>query len=242
MIKIEKGWYYSLKIYASKVNAVDFFRLSQYSSYQGPIPFGMIPEFKNTNVIDLSQTKDELLNACKSNTRNEIRRAIREGFFYEKVNSIPEFVVFYNKFAKEKKLQALYEEDLKKFGKHLLLYKSGIRDKTLTMHASVIDYEKRSVFLLYSASIRFDETIDKKYVGFSNRYLHYQEFLEFKQLGALSYDFSGVCLKQDDPAKYQIGLFKQSFGGRNVKALKLYSVPMAIALFGSFLFHRLKLK
>lgn len=230
MIEIRKGWFYSLKINASKVNMLDIFKLSQYSSYQGNNTVGMVKSQSNTLHVNLNLTEEGLLQGCKSNTRNEIRRAIREDFFFEKVESIDEFVTYYNNFALYKGLDTIQNCDLEKYGNHLIIFKSGKGNINMTMHASIVDFDIKKVSLLYSASIRFDDDIDRKNVGFSNRFLHFKEFLAFKGLGCETYDFSGVCLEPSDSARYQIGLFKQSFGGDITTAVRLYSIPMAILM------------
>ena len=190
----------------------------------------MVKSQSSTLLVNLNQTEEELLQGCKSNTRNEIRRAIREDFFFEKVESIDEFVAYYNNFALDKGLDVINNDDLMKYGNHLILFKSGKDDITMTMHASIVDFDIKKVSLLYSASIRLDDGIDRKSVGFSNRFLHFKEFLAFKEMGYETYDFSGVCLDPSDNAKYQIGLFKQSFGGEITPAVRLYSIPMAIIM------------
>lgn len=38
-------------------------------------------KYSHTIFIDLRKSEEELLQDCKSNTRNEVRRAIREEFF-----------------------------------------------------------------------------------------------------------------------------------------------------------------
>lgn len=230
MITVKKGLFYVLKVNAIRINMIDSFRLSQYSSFQGRVPFGMIKELSTTLLVDLKHSENDLLQGCKSNTRNEIRRAIRENFFFEKVESIDEFVTYYNNFALDKGLDTIQNGDLDKYGDHLILFKSGKDEITMTMHASIVDFDIKKVSLLYSASIRLDDGIDRKSVGFSNRFLHFKEFLAFKEMGYETYDFSGVCLDPADNAKYQIGLFKQSFGGKIVTAVRLYSIPMAIIM------------
>lgn len=230
MIELNRNWIYSLKVNSSRVYILDYFRLSQYSSFQGRLPCGMIKEQSTTLLVNLKLSEDELLQGCKSNTRNEIRRAIREDFFFEKIDSVDEFVAYYNNFALDKGLDTIQSVDLEKYGNHLVLFKSGKNDITMTMHASIVDFDIKKVSLLYSASIRLDDGIDRKSVGFSNRFLHFKEFLAFKEMGYETYDFSGVCLDPSDNAKYQIGLFKQSFGGEITPAVRLYSIPMAILM------------
>lgn len=231
MLDISNSKFYKLKLNASKVDIIDFFRPSLYNFFQGRPPFFMKKSCGHTVYIDLTQTEEEILQGCKSNTRNEIRRAIRENFFFEKINDYQEFVDFYNEFAREKNIETISVSHLTKYGNNLLLYKSGLDGVTMTMHASFTDDDIKRVALLYSASVRLNDSIDKKNVGFSNRFLHYREFLEFKSLGYTSYDFNGVCINPEDHARYSIGLFKQGFGGVEGNIVQLYSYPFVLVSF-----------
>lgn len=229
MITLTHRHVYKLVINANTFNFCDRFLISQYNSYQGKLPWGMKSIPGSTICIDLTQSEEDILQGCKSNTRNEIRRAIREEFFFEVVNSIDEFVSFYNAFAKSKGLDIINHETLSKFGNNLALYKSGKNDITMSMHATSIDKEAGIATLLYSASVRLEDNIDRKDIGFSNRFLHYKEFLAFKNLGLSTYDINGVCQDPNQKEKYSIGLFKAGFGGSLVTKLQLLSFPWILA-------------
>lgn len=231
MLDLSNNSLYKLKLNANKVDFIDMFRLSQYNFYQGEVPFLMKKSIGHTLHIDLTQSEEALLQGMKSNTRNEVRRAIREGFFFEPVEDYEEFVTFYNEFAKEKHIETINKCHLLKYGKNLLLFKSGLNNVTMTMHASFTDDDIKRVALLYSASVRLGDGIDKKNVGFSNRYLHYKQFLKFKELGYTSYDFCGVCIDPEDHERFSIGQFKRGFGGEEHDIVQLYSYPFIIANF-----------
>lgn len=230
MLDLSTSSIYKLKINAERVELIDYFRVSQYNNYQGEIPFFMKKDVRHTLVINLTQTEDEIMQGMKSNTRNEVRRAIRENFFFEPVTDYDEFVTFYNEFAMEKNIETINKSHLLKYGQNLLLFKSGVNGVTMTMHASFVDNDLKQVALLYSASVRFGEGIDKKNVGFSNRFLHYMEFLKFKELGYKTYDFEGVCNDPEDKERYPIGQFKSGFGGEDRDVIQLFSYPFVFAV------------
>ena len=229
MIRLNTKLVYKLVLNAKSVKFRDKFLLSQYNSYTGRSPWGMKSISGTTICIDLTQSEDDILQGCKSNTRNEIRRAIRENFYFKEVESIDAFVRFYNAFAKSKNLDIINHETLAKFGDCIVLYESGKNGVTMSMHASAIDKESGIATLLYSASVRLEDNIDRKDIGFSNRYLHYMEFLEFKKMGLKSYDINGVCLDPEQKEKYSIGQFKAGFGGQIETKLQLLSYPWIIA-------------
>lgn len=228
MIEIKKNPIYSLKIGANKVSLKDKLLLTQFNNYLGASVFGMAKHIGHTILVDLSLSEDELLSNCKSNTRNEIRRAIREDFFFEKEESIADFVSFYNDFASEKGIPTISERDVTCYGDHIEIYKSGRDGKIMTMHANIIDKENSSATLLYSASIRFSDGVDRKDIGFSNRFLHYKEFILFKQNNLCQYDFNGISIDPEDKERYAISQFKASFGGEHKEVIWLYSWPFFV--------------
>lgn len=218
------------KIYASKVSLLDFFIPATYQHYEGE---GIPPFFKkvvhNTNVIDLSQDLDTILSNMKSNTRNEIRRAEREGCYCIFNDNVSEFIPFYNDFAKEKGLyDTLSRHGLTQYGQ-VCIGLAKHNDTILSMHATAFDLDLKKAMLLYSCSPRLSDGADKKMIGWGNRYLHFKEFEHFKQMGMVEYDWNGICLDPLQTQKYNIGLFKQAFGGQDKENVWLYS-PLYILL------------
>ena len=96
------------------------------------------------------------------------------------------------------------------------------------MHANIIDEDNNTATLLYSASIRLSDGVDRKDIGFSNRFLHYKEFILFKQNNLRQYDFNGISIDPDDKERYAISQFKASFGGEQKEVTWLYSWPFII--------------
>ena len=232
MITAVKNKVYTIKRYPTSVTLSDIFGITLLDIYIGKpsIKLKLLKKrCHHTVIIDLSKDSEELLQGCKSNTRNEIRRAMREGVTFGYVDSINDFVEYYNAFAKEKGLDTISRNNVAKYGSNLVLTKCMHEDKILSMHASLVDDESKRSSLLYSASIRLAEGVDRKLIGMSNRYLHYDDFLAFKERGCDSYDFSGVCNDPNQPEKYNIGIFKKSFGGEEVDQVSYASYPFLLA-------------
>ena len=97
MIEVSNSSLYKLKINATQISLLDRLICSQFHTYLGQKLWGMRKKYSHTIFIDLRKSEEELLQDCKSNTRNEVRRAIREEFFFEPVASKVDFVEFYNK-------------------------------------------------------------------------------------------------------------------------------------------------
>lgn len=218
-----------LKLYADSVPVTDKFGLSFYTAYEGNDVSLMKRSVMPTILIDLRPTEEEILMSFKSNTRNEVRKGIKEGYQIEKVDDIDFFVSYYNGFAQEKNLKPISKRDITKYGK-VLIYKSTLNDQVLTMHANIVDEGKKLVRLLYSASVRFDAGVDRKCVGISNRFLHYQEFVEFRKSGYEIYDFGGINEDPNNKEQYNITQFKKGFGGSICDSTFLMSYPAYVLL------------
>lgn len=227
----------TLALYASRVPLIDYFKPSVYAAFleKKQIPWCMVREFRKTIWIDLSKSEDEILMGFKSNTRNEVRKAMRECITIELVKEVECFVEFYNRFAREKGLEVISNRDILKYP-NVLICQSLLNGKSLCMHANVIDEDNKIVRLLYSASVRFDTGIDRKVVGLSNRFLHYAEFLKFKQLGYVIYDFGGINEDENNKEQYNITIFKKGFGGEIREEIHLKSVLVYLLLKLSILF------
>lgn len=238
MIELKRNFLYKLAINATSVTLKDKLLLTQFNSFRGETPFGMKSSIGHTILIDLTQSEEELMKDCKSNTRNEIRRAIREEFFFSEVTSLEEFLDFFNLFAEEKGIDKITKEHLTQYGDKIVLFKSGKDNVTMTMHASAIDVEAGMAILLYSASARLRDNIDRKDIGFSNRFLHYKEFIEFKNRGLKTYDFNGICIDPEDKERYSISQFKAGFGGKQTEVKWLFSYPFVVVSKFKSLFNR----
>ena len=211
------------RYFATELHWTDFFRVIHYFNYMGNkcrIPFFYLKRIGVSCVTDLSMSMDEIMRSMKSNTRNEIRRAIKEGCGFSVSQDVHEFVRFYNLFCKSKGLNDFATVWRIKKYKDFLITKATCNDVLLAMHVNVLDIEGKRAFLMFSCSQRLVEGIDKKMVGWGNRFLHYKDIEYLKEHGFLMYDWSGICLDTDD-CRYSIGQFKLSFGGVVTKPLML---------------------
>ncbi len=227
MIEI-KSKTHTLRLFADHLSFSDLFRLVLYNGYRGDkahIPFYYHVGKGHSAETDLTQSMDGLMKLMKSNVRNEIRRAEKEGVEFAFVESLDEFVPFYNAFCKNKGLaDCTSVSRMAKYGKNLILTKAMYQGKTLAMHANLIDEKSGVSLLIYSCSPRLEEGVDRRLIGWSNRYLHYKDLEYLKSLGLKIYDWSGVCTNPNNP-EHTIGEFKLSFGGRLIDSWSL-STPL----------------
>lgn len=214
-----------VRLFARELKWTDFFAPVMYCSYQGDkaaIPFFYSIDKSCSCCTDLTLPMDEILKTMKSNTRNEIRRAEKEGCEFAIDSDTSEFVTFYNAFCDSKGFpDYVSNARLSKF-KNLLITRITRDDELLAMHATLLDSLGKIALLILSGSQRLDRGVDKKLIGWGNRYLHYKELEWLKSQGYETYDWSGVCLDENDP-RYSIGQFKLSFGGKIVDSWTLKS-------------------
>ena len=214
MIEVRSSFYAS-KMYAKRVSFLDLFKLVLYCGYLGDIrkvPFFFKKVKCQTCMTDLTLSLEDLMQKMKSNTRNEIRRAQKEGCSFEIVENVGAFVSFYNSFCKSKGLADYTSLSRMQRYEKVLITQAVQGGQTLAMHANVLDDEGKIAFLLYSCSQRLTEGVDKKVIGWGNRLLHYMDLKYLKQQGFKQYDWSGVSTDPQSEC-YSIGQFKLSFGG-----------------------------
>jgi len=225
MIEI-KSITHTVRLFATKLRMLDLVAPVMYCSYRGDknrIPFYYKIIKGDSCFTDLTVSMDDMLVSMKSNTRNEIRRAEREGCVFSIVNDMDEFIPFYNDFCASKNLSDYVNRSrLAKYGDRLLLTKVMHNGVVLAMHANIIDPESGLALLILSSSQRLAEGVDRKLIGWGNRFLHFKELEYLKEKGYKIYDWSGVCLDKDNPC-YSIGQFKLGFGGKMIDSWTLES-------------------
>jgi len=226
------------KIFARSYSLSDLFKIVSYSTYLGEKkPPIMIIKTKSTVVIPLHQTDDELLMGTKSKTRNQIRKAMKDQVECEVSSDVEEFVSFYNEFAKEKGLPNITVASCLKYKDSIHLSKACLGNKTICYHANLIDCDTKRSLLLYSASSRLLEGVDRGMIGNANRYLHLFDLCSLRDAGMDVFDFGGIYLGHKDKAKMGIADFKQSFGGSIEKVVSYYSFSFYLLSLFRNLFH-----
>lgn len=187
---------------------------------------GLIVKPQYTLVNDISIAKDELLKSFKSNYRNEIRRAEKEGATSSVItgNDSPEdikqivdrFEKTYNDMFEAKGMSNRFNRNMMMSGlnKKQIIITIGIIKEYTVFHAYQVD--GLNAVLMYSASPLW-ENGDKQaanLIGWVNKYLHWNDMLWMKDNQFLRYEWGGVG-DIDNPSG--IAKFKMGFGGELVK-------------------------
>lgn len=179
-----------------------------------------------TSLIDVDRKEEEIFADIHKNTRYKINRAEKRDPIHYHVTDFPtddqlqQFVVFFNNFAKHKRIQGANLERLKSFrDQHaiVLSYITDNQERILCTHIHYIvdDYS----CLLYSASARFENSQIRNLIGRANRYLHWQDIKLAKAKGLKWYNFGGISTDKKDIPHQTINQFKMEFGGQLVDVL-----------------------
>jgi len=183
-----------------------------------------------TLLTDLAETDSGLMALLHKDTRTKVRRAERESISVERYDChdlkiLDDFDRFYHKFS-ESKPEA---RDILKISVQLHILKrkadAGMLEVTRAMgrdgepivyHVLIVaDGRAR---LLHTASLYREgqSSEHRNYLGWANRYLHWQEILHYKHRGYSQYDWGGWYPGKDNDSLARINQFKQEFGGKVV--------------------------
>ena len=217
-------------LFSDKVNLLDFYKFANYSYIRKNLSNPLfIKTRRQTIATDLTQDIENIFQEFGKNNRWKIRRAIKENLEFGLVNDLNEFINFYNDFAVKKDLSLINYIQLAKIPK-LIVTKVVQRNVTIAMHSYILDNQLRIARLLHSASIRFEQNINQKIVGWANRYLHFEDMKYFKNQEIKTYDMGGTAEHTKKIVSHHLDEFKKEFGGRVVDEYVYESILLYLAL------------
>jgi lipid II:glycine glycyltransferase (peptidoglycan interpeptide bridge formation enzyme) len=230
IIRVQKGIKYSEEWFSESISFFNIFQIMVYKFYRGENLSSKLGFFKKTShtlMIDLKQEEEKIFDTFHSKYKNEIRRAIKEDISFEVANrdELEFFREKYNHFAEYRGLTLITEEKLESLNENILLTKSIYNDKILNYHFYVID--NKNVRLQYSIDIE-QEGVDRKFYGWSNKFLHYMDICELKEKGYDCYDFGGIAKDTDNKSLEGINNFKIKFGGEVIEEYSYESIVYAL--------------
>jgi hypothetical protein len=172
-----------------------------------------------TLLIDLTQDEAALLGAFGKSNRYQIRRAENKDggtytFIQQPERALDAFGRFYDQFAATKALEPINRTWLKEAATagRLFLTHAAQAGEIQVWHAYIVSRDRAR--LIYSASLfRESDKMLQATIGRLNRWLHWQDMLEFKRRGFNIYDFGGLFSDTASPMAMGINQFKQEFGG-----------------------------
>ncbi len=180
-----------------------------------------------TLLTDLTASDSDLMALLNSDTREQVRRAEREGisverYEYKNADVLNDFEKFYRHFSESKPevsdtlKMSVQLHMLKRIAKAGMLQVSravGPDGEPLVYRVYIVANGRARVH--HSASLfREGQSSERRhYVGRANRYLHWRNMLHYKHLGYSRYDMGGWYSGTDDESLLLVNQFKQAFGG-----------------------------
>lgn len=141
-------------------------------------------------------------------------------------NNKKDFYIFFDAFAKQKKLNPTSHKFLDKIGDNLFISVAKHAETIYATHFYVVDFDASHALLYRSASRRvFDKSIMANTIGKANKLLHYEDMLHFKSLGIKTYGFGGYWTDKETDQLQGINKFKSSFGGEVAYNLYYQTIP-----------------
>lgn len=177
-----------------------------------------------TYVIDLTQSREQLLANLNKDTAYKIRRAReRDQIVCERCDPrdsavLDRFEQMYNAFAKLKGLTPLNRARLESMAAADVLDLSVAKDpqgQALVYHANYRDRQRATSMELPSLYRKLADSAERNFIGRASRYLTWNDILRYQEQGLKCFDFGG-WYHGDDPAMLKINDFKRGFGGQVV--------------------------
>lgn len=215
------------------VKAKNAFLLYQYMDcmVETKNPF-FIKSQRYTIVNDLDKDLDSIFSSFKSVSRRCINKIGKAENVTYKINSVTdeEFLIFYNEFAKSKKLNIMEEGTLSKFGANVLYISAYLDNELSNIQVYIFDDDKKIARLLHSVSNihTIDDSKKRNIIGCINRYLYWQGIVFFHEKNYLTMDMGGYGNDENNKAIAGIDNYKQSFSGEVVKIFFYLSLPRYI--------------
>jgi lipid II:glycine glycyltransferase (peptidoglycan interpeptide bridge formation enzyme) len=184
-------------------------------------------------VTDLSVDEEAIMDKFGKHCRHHVRRAetrdaLRTEFIIDPESRLDEFRAFYDAFAKQKSFERSDQKWLIAACKarQLVLTSATRNGESLVWHGYVT--VGKTARLQYTGScFRNRENDYRALVGRANRWLHWQDMLQFKHIGMTRYDWGGLFEDESTPERAGINEFKREFGGQHERTYNC-TVPVTL--------------
>jgi hypothetical protein len=186
---------------------------------------------RSTRIIDLSAGLDTLFASCSKNNRYKIERARQrdavktEFLVAASHDQVSEFAGFYDAFAGSKGIQAIRRSQVEAMARAGNLAISFARDREgVILAAHSYFFGRHRARLTHSASLfRLEGSSgERNRIGRTNRLLHWDDIIRFREAGATTYDLGGWYTGNSNDALLRINSFKEEFGGQIVEEWDLF--------------------
>jgi len=197
----------------------------RYNQRPDPVP-GADCKYFYTCVIDLTQSREQLLARFDKDTAYKIRRARdRDKIICECCDPsdpavISRFEEMYNPFAALKGLRPLDRARVDSMAAAGALDLSVAKDShgnALVYHANYRNQHRATELYLPSLYRQLSDSAARNAIGRANRYLVWSDIIRYKEQGLRCFDFGGWYPGTSDQALLKINEFKRGFGGRVIR-------------------------
>lgn len=180
---------------------------------------------RSTRIIDLAPALEVIFELCSKSNRYKIERARQrdnvetEFLVAPELERVSEFIEYYDAFAASKGIPPIRRgqfDAMARAGKLVISAARGREGGVLAAHAYFFDQHRAR--LSHSASLfRIEaDSGERNRIGRTNRLLHWEDIVRFRELGVTSYDMGGWYTGGRNEALLRINSFKEDFGGRVV--------------------------
>ena len=199
-----------------------------------------------TYVIDLTQSREQLLANLNKDTAYKIRRAReRDHIVYQCCDPrdkavIDQFEQMYNPFAALKGLAPLDRARMESMAAAGVLDLSVAKDpqgNALVYHANYRDSRQATSMELPSLYRKLSDSAERNFIGRANRYLMWSDIMRYQEQGLKCFDFGG-WYQGNNPEMLKINDFKKGFGGQVVRK---YQCEQILTLKGWLVLHAARL-
>ena len=184
-----------------------------------------IKEISHTIELDLLQDKQTIFSNFSKAYRQQVRKAEEDGIKIEPNNDIGVFVEFFNDFAAKKGTYFTSKKRILEKKDYLEISFATYDSNVIAAQSYLVDKEKKIVRHYQTANKRFDEHLNKNFVGQANKYLLVTNLMRFKQEGFEIFDFGGYASNTTDESLIGINNYKLKFGGQIKECKDYYSLP-----------------
>lgn len=206
--KISQIWFAEQPVDIKGTDRVIFYCCKKSGEFDGFIKYNSY-----TNIIDLNLTIEKIQKGFNDTTRNEIRRAEKEGIQFKINSDYDKFLKMFNSFIKRKKLKLpkMTKENLD-MQKHLL-FTAYYKDKLISAHHYLV--EDDLLWLIFSCSTEPNGEVTRQMLSYASRYLHNNAIIYAKEKNYKKFSFSslGNNKKEIESNPNSIAKFKLGFGG-----------------------------
>ncbi|MDB5280386.1 MAG: hypothetical protein JWR61_5341 [Ferruginibacter sp.] len=218
-LQIEECWF------DGAITFKDLFSLKVIYHNKNSPSFWGIKETTHTLELDLEQEKEQILANFSKAYRQQIRKAEEEGITVESTSNIEEFVAFFNEFASKKGTYSTSRQRILEKKNYLQMSFAKHQNSVIAAQSFLVDEDKKIIRHYQTANKRFDDSLNKNFVGYANKFLLVTNIMRFKEEGYKIFDFGGYAANTTDPSLLGINNYKLKFGGTVVECKDYYSIP-----------------